>query len=296
MYQQSLHVHVISFACLLQPLPRAPTGTRASGARSWCSAVSSSSTGSTSRWSASRSPRSAPTWTSPPPPCSGSCPATCSATAACCCWAAASPTCSGAGACCSARWRSSRSPRSSAGWSATGPCSWRTRFLKGAAAAFTAPASLSIITTTFAEGPARNRALSIYTAVGASGFSLGLVFGGLMTELGWRWTFLLPVPVAVALLIAAPRVLPKDGPIAPGHPAQLRLRRRRDAHGGHAAARAHDRRGARQRLGLGRHDRRAGRRRRPADDVRRHRAPQRQPAGAARASCAPRRCCGRTSG
>jgi EmrB/QacA subfamily drug resistance transporter len=91
-----------------------------------------------------------------------------------------------------------------------------TRFLKGAAAAFTAPASLSIITTTFAEGPARNRALSIYTAVGASGFSLGLVFGGLMTELGWRWTFLLPVPVAVALLIAAPRVLAKDGPIAPG--------------------------------------------------------------------------------
>jgi MFS family permease len=91
-----------------------------------------------------------------------------------------------------------------------------TRFLKGAAAAFTAPASLSIITTTFAEGPARNRALSIYTAVGASGFSLGLVFGGLMTEIGWRWTFLLPVPVAIALLIAAPRVLAKDGPVAPG--------------------------------------------------------------------------------
>src|SRR5215211_356281 len=91
-----------------------------------------------------------------------------------------------------------------------------TRFLKGAAAAFTAPASLSIITTTFAEGPARNRAISIYTSCGASGFSLGLVFGGLMTELGWRWTFLLPVPVAIALLIAAPRVLAKDGPIAPG--------------------------------------------------------------------------------
>src|SRR5829696_8096506 len=91
-----------------------------------------------------------------------------------------------------------------------------TRFLKGAAAAFTAPASLSIITTTFAEGPARNRALSIYTACGASGFSLGLVFGGLLTELGWRWTFLLPVPVAVAVLIAAPRLLEKDGPIQAG--------------------------------------------------------------------------------
>src|SRR5215216_6469768 len=89
-----------------------------------------------------------------------------------------------------------------------------TRFLKGAAAAFTAPASLSSITTTFAEGPARNRALSIYTACGASGFSLGLVLGGLMTELGWRWTFLLPVPIALALLVAAPRVLAKDAPVS----------------------------------------------------------------------------------
>jgi MFS family permease len=85
-----------------------------------------------------------------------------------------------------------------------------TRFLKGAAAAFTAPAGLSIITTRFAQGPARNRALSIYTATGASGFSLGLVFGGLLTELGWRWTFLLPVPIALALLAAAPRALPRD--------------------------------------------------------------------------------------
>src|SRR3954451_25231591 len=85
-----------------------------------------------------------------------------------------------------------------------------TRFLKGAAAAFTAPAGLSIITTTFAEGPQRNRALSIYTATGASGFSLGLVLGGVLTELGWRWTFLLPVPIALALLAAAPRALPRD--------------------------------------------------------------------------------------
>src|SRR3954454_15225460 len=85
-----------------------------------------------------------------------------------------------------------------------------TRFLKGVAAAFTAPAGLSIITTKFAEGPERTRALSIYTATGASGFSLGLVAGGLLTELGWRWTFLLPVPIALALLVAAPRLLPRD--------------------------------------------------------------------------------------
>jgi MFS family permease len=87
------------------------------------------------------------------------------------------------------------------------------RFVKGASAAFTAPASLSMITTTFPEGPARNRALSIYTACGASGFSLGLVFGGLLTEIGWRWTFLLPVPIAVAILAIGLRLLPSDGPV-----------------------------------------------------------------------------------
>jgi MFS family permease len=84
------------------------------------------------------------------------------------------------------------------------------RFVKGAAAAFTVPAGLSIITTTFAEGPARSRALSIYTVCGASGFSLGLVFGGLLTELGWRATFLLPGPVALALLAAGIRVIPRS--------------------------------------------------------------------------------------
>jgi MFS family permease len=83
------------------------------------------------------------------------------------------------------------------------------RFVKGVAAAFTVPAGLSIITTTFAEGPARNRALSIYTVSGASGFSLGLVFGGVLTELGWRATFLLPGPVALAIAAVAWRVVPR---------------------------------------------------------------------------------------
>src|SRR5688572_30246822 len=77
----------------------------------------------------------------------------------------------------------------------SGPLLIAARFIKGASAGFTAPAGLSIITTTFAEGPARNRALGIYTATGASGFSLGLVLGGLLTTAGWRWTFLLPVPI-----------------------------------------------------------------------------------------------------
>jgi EmrB/QacA subfamily drug resistance transporter len=87
-----------------------------------------------------------------------------------------------------------------------------TRFVKGVSAAFTAPAGLSLITTSFAEGPARNRALGIYTATGASGFSLGLVLGGALTELGWRWCFLVPAPVALAVLLVARRVLPADSP------------------------------------------------------------------------------------
>jgi MFS family permease len=83
------------------------------------------------------------------------------------------------------------------------------RFIKGASAGFTVPAGLSILTTTFAEGPARNRALGVYTLCGASGFSLGLVFGGLLTELGWRATFFVPGPIALVLVAFASRVVPR---------------------------------------------------------------------------------------
>lgn len=85
------------------------------------------------------------------------------------------------------------------------------RFVKGLAAAFTAPAALSIVTTTFPEGPARNRAISIFGVFGASGYSLGLVVSGLMTQMGWRWTFLLPVPIALVTLLAGARLIPEAG-------------------------------------------------------------------------------------
>ncbi|UFS94735.1 MFS transporter [Nocardia huaxiensis] len=98
----------------------------------------------------------------------------------------------------------------------SGPLLILTRFIKGLAAAFTAPTGLSIITTNFAEGPARNKALSIYTVFGAGGYSMGLLFGGLMTGLGWRWTFLLPVPIALAALVAAFYLVPKDKPAEEG--------------------------------------------------------------------------------
>lgn len=92
-----------------------------------------------------------------------------------------------------------------------------TRFIKGVSAAFTAPAGLSIITTSFKEGHERNKALSIYAACGASGFSLGLVFGGLLTEIGWRFTFLLPAPIAIVLVILAARFIARDVPDPDGH-------------------------------------------------------------------------------
>jgi len=84
------------------------------------------------------------------------------------------------------------------------------RFVKGIAAAFTAPAGLSLLTTTFHEGPMRNRAISIYSAFGASGFSLGLVLSGLLTEVSWRLTLLVPAPVALLTLIAAIRFIPRS--------------------------------------------------------------------------------------
>jgi MFS family permease len=85
------------------------------------------------------------------------------------------------------------------------------RFASGVAAAFTAPAALSIITTSYAEGPARTKALSIFSAAGASGFSLGLVAGGLLSDLSWRWVFFVPMLLALGALLGALRLIPDDG-------------------------------------------------------------------------------------
>ncbi|WP_405483263.1 MFS transporter [Streptomyces sp. NBC_00009] len=90
----------------------------------------------------------------------------------------------------------------------SGPLLIASRFIKGLSAAFTAPAGLSIITTTFAEGPLRNRALSIYTTCAATGFSMGLVLSGLLTEASWRLTMLLPAPIAVIALLIGIKLIP----------------------------------------------------------------------------------------
>src|ERR1051325_10585733 len=84
------------------------------------------------------------------------------------------------------------------------------RCAKGFSAAFTAPAALSILTTSFREGHRRNRALGIYAAAAASGFIFGLVAGGLLPQLSWRYTFAVVVPVALLLLVGTVRVVRPD--------------------------------------------------------------------------------------
>jgi MFS family permease len=81
------------------------------------------------------------------------------------------------------------------------------RFVTGVSAGFLTPASLSIITTSFAPGDVRNRALLVYGGIGAGGFTLGMVAGGLLTSIDWRWVFFAPVVFASLMLVMAVRVL-----------------------------------------------------------------------------------------
>src|SRR3954447_5604193 len=71
------------------------------------------------------------------------------------------------------------------------------RGLQGLGGALLAPAALSLLTTTFAEGRERNRALGIYGAASGSGAAAGVLLGGLLTStLNWSWIFFINVPVA----------------------------------------------------------------------------------------------------
>src|ERR687893_1671389 len=85
------------------------------------------------------------------------------------------------------------------------------RFVQGVGAAALVPASLSLLTTIFAEGEERNRAIGVYGAMAALGFVVGMVGGGVITEfLGWRWVLFVNVPVALAALAPAPAAIPES--------------------------------------------------------------------------------------
>jgi MFS family permease len=83
------------------------------------------------------------------------------------------------------------------------------RLLQGAGAALLSPAALALLTTITESGEHRRRAVGWWTAVAASGGATGWVFGGLISQyLGWRWVFAVNVPIVVAALAIASRVLP----------------------------------------------------------------------------------------
>jgi EmrB/QacA subfamily drug resistance transporter len=91
------------------------------------------------------------------------------------------------------------------------------RSAQGIGGAIISPASLAILTTSFAEGRERNRALGLWGAIGGIGGASGALLGGVLTQgLGWQWVFLVNVPVGLAVVAAAARVVP-EGRAELGH-------------------------------------------------------------------------------
>ncbi|MFF9135475.1 MFS transporter [Streptomyces sp. NPDC014776] len=79
------------------------------------------------------------------------------------------------------------------------------RALQGMGGAIASPTSLALITTTFPEGPERNRAFGVFAAVSAGGGAIGLLAGGMLTEwLDWRWVLFVNVPIGVLIASLAP--------------------------------------------------------------------------------------------
>src|SRR5262249_24336848 len=82
------------------------------------------------------------------------------------------------------------------------------RALQGVGGAIVAPAALSLVTTTFPEGPPRNRAMGVYAAMSIGGAAVGLLAGGLLTTyLSWRWVLFVNVPIGIIVAFVAPRGL-----------------------------------------------------------------------------------------
>ncbi|MFF4767137.1 MFS transporter [Streptomyces sp. NPDC001255] len=87
------------------------------------------------------------------------------------------------------------------------------RVAQGLATAAATPAGLSLLTTSFPEGPLRQKALGINGALMSAGFTTGAILGGVLTDLlSWRWAFFVNVPVAVAVLVVAPTVIKESRP------------------------------------------------------------------------------------
>jgi len=82
------------------------------------------------------------------------------------------------------------------------------RAIQGLGAAVISPAALAILTTTFAEGEERNKALAIWGAIAGTGGAVGVLLGGILTDqIGWEWIFFLNVPIGLIVILAGQRVL-----------------------------------------------------------------------------------------
>ncbi|MFD2028528.1 MFS transporter [Promicromonospora aerolata] len=87
------------------------------------------------------------------------------------------------------------------------------RALQGIGSALVSSAALALLTTEFAEGKNRNTALGVWGATGGAAGAAGLIVGGVLTSaLGWEWVFFINVPVGVAIVIAAPRIIGASTP------------------------------------------------------------------------------------
>jgi EmrB/QacA subfamily drug resistance transporter len=85
------------------------------------------------------------------------------------------------------------------------------RALQGLGGALVSPAALSIITTTFAEGEDRTKALGVWSAIAAGGGAFGLLLGGVLTDLlSWEWIFFVNVPIGIATAALALRYVPES--------------------------------------------------------------------------------------
>jgi MFS family permease len=87
------------------------------------------------------------------------------------------------------------------------------RVFQGLATAAVTPAGLSLLTTSFPEGPLREKALGLNGTLMSSGFTPGAILGGLLTDLlSWLWAFFINVPVALVVLLIAPAVIKESLP------------------------------------------------------------------------------------
>ncbi|TDD93444.1 MFS transporter [Actinomadura rubrisoli] len=96
------------------------------------------------------------------------------------------------------------------------------RAVQGIGGAFLFPATLSLVSTTFAEGRERNRAMAVWATAGAGGMVLGSLLGGVLTQaFGWAAVFYVNVPLALAGILAAFPLIAPDGPRGTGRSFDL---------------------------------------------------------------------------